>query len=243
MSDPLLLIPLAVIVFFTSALSAVIGMGGGVTLLSVMTFFLPWQQLVPLHGVIQMVSNTSRAGFLMSHIRWSFFGWFALGAPFGAVGAVLLVKEISDPDVFFLLIALLILYTLFKPKRLPAMVIPSPGFTVVGVISGFIGILIGSTGPFLAPLFLRPDFTKEQIIATKAALQTVTHFLKIPSFLFLGFAYSDHIGFLIVLPVSAVLGTRWGTVLLKKLPEAVFLWLYQGALAVAALRLLWKAFV
>ena len=47
--------------FATSILSAVVGMAGGITLLAVMLLFLEPLAAIPLHGVIQLVSNSSRA--------------------------------------------------------------------------------------------------------------------------------------------------------------------------------------
>ena len=44
----------------TSMLSAIVGMAGGIILLSVMLLFLDPLVAIPLHGVIQLISNGSR---------------------------------------------------------------------------------------------------------------------------------------------------------------------------------------
>ena len=47
--------------FLTSMLSAIIGMGGGVTLLGIMAVMIPeGYMVVALHGIIQLVSNVTR---------------------------------------------------------------------------------------------------------------------------------------------------------------------------------------
>jgi len=58
----------------TSVLSAVVGMAGGIVLLSVMLLFLDPLVAIPLHGAIQLVSNSSRSLIQREHVRWSFIG-------------------------------------------------------------------------------------------------------------------------------------------------------------------------
>ena len=228
------------ITFLTSALSGVIGMGGGVVLVSLMTFFMVWREVIPIHGVVQLVSNSSRAFLLKEHIAWSLFFPFLVGSPVGALLAFFVVKDIENPKVALFLIVLLIFYVLFKPKKMPALNIPSWCFVFLGVISGFMGVLVGATGPFLAPFFLRNDLEKQQIVATKAFCQTVTHLSKIPVFLAMGFVYRERWLLIVLLCLAAVLGTRLGVGILSRLPERLFVHLYKGALFIAAIRLIWK---
>ena len=58
---------LSAVALATSVLSAVVGMAGGITLLSVMLLFLEPLAAIPLHGVIQLVSNSSRAVIQRRH--------------------------------------------------------------------------------------------------------------------------------------------------------------------------------
>ena len=58
--DPLQLSILCLAALATSMLSAVVGMAGGITLLSVMLLFMEPLVAIPLHGVVQLVSNGSR---------------------------------------------------------------------------------------------------------------------------------------------------------------------------------------
>ncbi|MDH3212584.1 MAG: hypothetical protein OEM05_08875, partial [Myxococcales bacterium] len=52
----------------TSVLSAIVGMAGGITLLSVMLLFLEPLVAIPLHGVIQLVSNATRTAIQRRHV-------------------------------------------------------------------------------------------------------------------------------------------------------------------------------
>ena len=58
--NPIVIILLAVAAFFTAIISAVIGMSGGIVLLSIMTFFLGIEQIVPIHGVVQLVFDNDK---------------------------------------------------------------------------------------------------------------------------------------------------------------------------------------
>ena len=62
---------LIIVAFITSIISAIIGMGGGVTLLGIMAIIIPeGHMVVALHGIIQLVSNITRTT-----------NWFAIYSP------------------------------------------------------------------------------------------------------------------------------------------------------------------
>ena len=56
--------------FITSSISAVLGMGGGIILLGIMAIIIPQGYLVvAYHGIIQLVSNVTRATVYREHIE------------------------------------------------------------------------------------------------------------------------------------------------------------------------------
>ena len=61
----------------TSMLSAVVGMAGGITLLSVMLLFFEPLVAIPIHGVVQLVSNSSRTFVQRKHIDWRILGYYS----------------------------------------------------------------------------------------------------------------------------------------------------------------------
>lgn len=225
----------------TSIISAVVGMAGGIVLLSIMTLFLPFQVLIPIHGVVQLISNGTRTWFLRKNIHWPLFRWFCVGLPFGAFVSISIIKSLNSNTIPLLLIAALIFYSVFKPKRLPHLSIPFPAFCLVGFGVGLLGPLVGATGPFIAPFFLRDDFNKEQIIASKSSVQVMGHLIKLPAFLYLGFDYIHHIIPITGLTICAVLGTKLGVLLLHKVDEKMFRIIFKSALFVAGCRVIYKA--
>jgi uncharacterized membrane protein YfcA len=231
---------LGVSAILTSVISAVVGMAGGIVLLSIMTLFLPFQIIIPIHGVIQLISNSTRAWFLRKNINWKVFKWFCVGLPFGSFLSIEVLKTLESNTIPLLLIAALIFYAVFRPKKLPGLKIPLPAFIAIGFCVGFLGPLIGATGPFMAPFFLRDDFTKEQIIATKSSVQVMGHLVKLPAFLYLGFDYLHYSYPIVALTICAVIGTKLGVMLLHKVDEKLFKVIFKSALLAAALRILYK---
>ena len=54
--------------FFSAALSATVGMAGGLLLMGLLGALLPVGTAMALHGLIQLLSNGVRAGLLRQHI-------------------------------------------------------------------------------------------------------------------------------------------------------------------------------
>lgn len=227
----------------SAILSAIAGMGGGILLLSIMTFFLDLAVIVPIHGVVQLVSNSARTLSLIKSVEKRILIPSVLGLPIGTYASTFVIRSIANKDLFYVLIAALIFYVLFKPKKLPKLNIPFWSFGLLGLVVGFLNPIVGSTGPLMAPFYLRDDLTKEQIIATKAATQMIGHLLKIPAFLVLGFDYLKYSPLLAGMVLGVIVGTRIGIKILKDIKENNFRLIFRSALFIAAIRLLYKAFI
>ncbi len=238
-----MLIILALGAVFTSIVSGIIGMGGGVLLLSIMSFFMVYETLIPVHGIVQLVSNSSRSYYLRKDIKLSFLIPFLFGSPFGFIVAYYLIKSINTPNIYYLFLGLFVTYVVFKPKRMPSFKLKPYQWGLLGFFSAIQGSLIGATGPLIAPFFVRDDLSKEQIVATKAAQQILTHALKIPLFLTLGFDYTENINLIIILSLAAVLGTLIGVKILKKVDEQIFKLIFKIMLTLSALRMYYKFYL
>ena len=230
-----LLVPTALV---ASALSGILGMGGGVLLIAVMAAVLGPQVVVPVHGVVQLVSNSTRTLQLLGHVKWRIAALYVPGLFVGVALALQLYRD-SDLSWFRPLIGAFVLAFLawdrWRPKKLQ---LPMWVFLPAGVGSGIITLLVGAAGPFLAAFFLRDDLDRREVIATKAFLQTVGHLLKVPAFLSLGFDYGAEVGLILPLLACAVAGTFLGTWVLGRMPEEVFRRAFRWVLGALALRLL-----
>ena len=100
-------------------------------------------------------------------------------------------------------------------------------------------VFIGAAGPLIAPFFINKGLKKESIIATKAAFQAIGHIGKIPIFIILfNVTYISDWQILIPLIISVYFGTKFGKMMLGKLPEKTFKILFKVALTLIAIRLI-----
>ena len=71
---------IAASVLSTATISGILGLGGGMILMGVLTSILAVEAAMILHGVTQLASNGSRAFIHRQNIRWGIFPLFALAA-------------------------------------------------------------------------------------------------------------------------------------------------------------------
>lgn len=233
---------LAVLILILSAfgaatISGFLGMAGGISLLGVMTAVMPPGGIVPIHGVVQLASNFTRVLMFLRHVYWRILLYYAGPAVLGMVFAVSLWSG-EKLEWFKPGIGIFILLFLFWRRKAPRLRnVPLWVYAPVGFASGFLGIFVGATGPFMAPFFIRDDFKKEQVIATKAVCQAWMHLLKLPAFFSLGFSYQEHAGLIAALLVCVVAGTYTGKQLLKCVSKDRFIAIYEWVLGTIALYL------
>lgn len=206
--------------FFTSALTASFGLGGGLALLALMSTVLPAAAVIPVHGVAQFGSNFSRFALQRRDVVWPIIFWFALGSLLGsAVGGRIYV---ALPE--WLLkgaVGLFVLVTVWGPK--PKAFAPGPlSFFATGAAGAFLSMFFGATGPIAATMLSVAKLAKLQTVATHAAAMVVQHGLKTLAFGFLGFAYGEWALLIVGIAVAGFLGAWSGTTLLKRMPEETF---------------------
>jgi uncharacterized membrane protein YfcA len=194
---------------------------------------------IPLHGAVQLVSNGSRTVVQRRHVRWPLVGRFGL-LLLPCAFAGLAVAQSLPPEATRLLIGVFVLIATWRPGWLQLGVgsaTPERQLIWAGGGTGFLSTTVGATGPLIAPLFLHFDLTRQGLVGTKAACQTLQHVAKLVVFGVVGFAFAEWIGPLALLGASVVVGTALGSLLLDRVSEAAFRRLYMGILTVIALRL------
>ena len=242
-------IVLVIAAFLTSFLSAVIGMGGGITLLGIMAIIIPTGYLVvAYHGIIQLVSNITRTTVYRQHIDIPIIKRFFIGLLPGLLlsaamiyGATTYFNTLSAADlkIDFLkpAIGVYIIWFLYLKKKKKA--ISKESYKWMGVVAGIATVFIGAMGPLIAPLFINDKLKKESIIATKAACQAAGHLGKIPIFfLFFNVSYLDDWSVLLPLIIAVYIGTKIGKLMLGKLPEPLFQNLFKAVLTLIAIQLI-----
>jgi len=248
------LIILIIAAFITSSISAVLGMGGGIILLGIMAIIIPEGfMVIALHGIIQLVSNITRTYVFRKHINSYIVKEFLLGSFIGLCCSSAIIMSLVyffnvgsaneiKVDLLKPLIGIFIIWYLFLkgPKKSKG----NQSFYWVGGISGISTVFIGATGPLIAPFFLNKELSKENIIANKAACQAITHFGKIPLFIyFFNVNYFAELNTLMPLILAVFIGTNIGKKILGYIPENIFIILFKTALTLIAIRLIIMNFI
>lgn len=248
--DAFALAVLCVTAFFTAILSAIVGMAGGMALLSVMLWFLPPLAAIPLHGAIQLVSNFSRTVIQREHARYDLLWRYGIPlVPMGMLG-LWAAKRIPE-HALEAAIGGFVLVATWRPAwlALGSLLGASPGlrFGALGVASGFLNVTIGATGPLVAPFFLNLGMPRQAVIGTQAGVQALGHVAKILVYAGFGFAFREHLPLLLGAGACAMAGTWVGSRLLDRISETWFTRLYKSVLTVLALQLVagaaWTYFV
>lgn len=211
----------------TSIVSGVMGLAGGMLLLAALLFWLDPVVAIPVHGVVQLVSNGSRAWFQRAHVRWDAvwrFAWPLL--PAGALGLALL--RAVPPDAVRAAIGAFVLLATWLPGWLQLGASAAAGrdarrgLPVGGALVGFFSTSIGATGPLLAPFVLALGFAPSATIGTMAACQIFQHGSKIALFGVAGFDFGRFAVPALALSAAAIVGSAIGTRLLDNLPARAF---------------------
>ena len=237
---------LAVAALLTSMISAMIGMAGGIMLLATMLCFMSHAEAIPTHAATQIFSNGTRVLAFLKHVDRSAFGRYVLGLLPGAGIGMLILWSLGQPDqsepYLKTLIGLFILIATYLPRGAKSDG-QSAGwwwdFPLMGFVAGTAALTIGAVGPLIAPLFARRGFSKDRLIATKAACQLATHFLKIPAFVWLRDLDLSRLGPLaLILIVMVIPGTLIGKRTLSGISERGFQIAFKVALTAAGLKIL-----
>jgi uncharacterized protein len=225
----------------TSIVSGVMGMAGGMLLLAVMLLKLEPAVAIPVHGIVQLVSNGSRAYFLRRHVQWRAvwrFAWPLL--PGGALGIWLLAYVPANGSriaIGAFVLASTWLKSFFSIGKGAS---AERALPVGGALVGFFSTLVGATGPLLAPFILALELGAQSTIATMAACQIFQHTTKVLLFGARGFDLGGYLLPCLLLSLCAIAGSAIGTRLLDKLPEHAFRLVVRLTLTALALHQLWQ---
>jgi uncharacterized membrane protein YfcA len=229
----MLLVPL---VFFTSCLAAVMGMGGGILLITVMPGLVPAAAILPLHAATQLASNVSRAAFGWRDIDPGIIPAFVIGAAAGAwLGSG--VYQSLDMQWLPAVIGLLILVFTWLP--LPR--VPGGGqlsLALLGFYQTGLGMLAGATGPVGAAVLLRRNTGRDWLVVNTAVYMSLNHAMRLAAFLALGFSFAPWWQLAGAMIVAGIFGSWVGTRLRGLVPQLDFQRWFRWMVTLLALRMI-----
>lgn len=227
---------LGLITLVTSTLTGIFGLGGGLLLLGFMPLFLPAAAVIPVHGVTQLASNSSRAWFGRDAIAWEIMLPYCLG---GAVGAACfaLVLNVISLDYLPLFIGGYILLSQWS-NIFNRLVAKFESFVLLGFVQVGLSVLAGTIGPVHIVLLNKRYADKNTVVATAAALMTIKHGFKVIAFLAIGIKLWAYIDVMLALIIAAVIGSFIGTKLRGKLDDKRFVVILKIILTLLAVNMI-----
>lgn len=224
--------------FLGSFIAASLGLGGGLLVMATMASLLPPTVLIPLHGIVQLGSNTGRAVIMRTNILRHAIPPFLIGTIIGAaIGGNLVVT--LPTAVLQLVLGAFVLYASWGPK-FKATRPGSKAFFGIGVFGALATMFVGATGPLVAPFAAAASDKRQEVVATHATLMTIQHGFKIVAFGLLGFAFGPYVPLLAGLLACGFIGTAAGKHMLNFMPEHIFRIGIKAVITVLALRLLYQ---
>jgi uncharacterized protein len=216
-------VALAASVLSTSFISGVFGMAGGMILMGLLLSFMPLAPAMVLHGLTQIAANLARAWSWRQHIARPVVLRYTVGA---LVAGLIVASGLVAPSkpLALILIGLVSFTGLHLPHRLtPNVMVPSQAVGC-GTLCTALQLISGVSGPILDVFFVKTELGRKEIIATKAAIQSIGHVLKLIYFgrllLIEGGGISSTAVLLAI--AAAVLGTLLSRSLLDALSDASF---------------------
>ena len=208
--------------YLAAVVSGIVGFGGGILLLPLLTYSMDIKTAIPLITIAQIIGNASRFWFNRKELVWKPVQFFLLGAiPFAIIGSLLfsyLQAEIIKPGIGILIILLVTIKRLVKPKNEPDRKVMLIGGSFTGIISG----IAGTSGPFSALLFSSLKISAAAYIASEAFAALAMHSVKMTiywQYLDLG---KDIAIYGITIGIAMILGSYTGKKLIGKIKREYF---------------------
>ena len=221
MSELEIIVIFSLISFITSFITSVASVGGGMIMLATLGQFFSPNALIPLHAVIQISNNLSRAFLFRKYIAFSLLKRVVVGSAIGSLFGVLFFSLVSE-DVILGLIGAFILWMLFFKTSLKA-ITNNLSDLFCGALSAGVGMVVGANGPVVSTFLAAKDLQSKELIATHGAIMVCQHLLKIIAFITLfKFALLDFLTLIICTTLTGFVGAWVAKKILDKIPQNIF---------------------
>jgi uncharacterized membrane protein YfcA len=214
---------ISVAVVVTSFISGILGMAGGMILMGVLLALMPVPAAMMLHGTTQMASNGWRAWLWRREIDWRVLRGTVYGS-LVVLGFFAVLQLVAPRPIVYVILGLTPFVSYVLPESLKLNVDRRGHPFACGVVCTVLSLLSGVSGPLLDVFFLPSKMNRRQVVATKAASQTIAHLLKI---FYFGMLLSTSHGsidwpFAVAMIGLAVVGTTLSRKVLERMSDHDF---------------------
>jgi uncharacterized membrane protein YfcA len=220
----------------TSAIAAILGFGGGMLLIAIMPSFLPAAVIIPIHGLVQLVSNSSRVALSIKEVAWHLLPKFLFGSIIGLSIFSTLLLNLPN-DYIPLAIGSYILLNLWS-KPFANTMKRFESFYIIGALQTGLSLIVGATGPLTQNILLKHLQNKDQIIATGAIFMSISHLSKLVVFGIIGFQFFDYSLILILMCIGAIVGSYIGSKARRIINNQMYLTLIKYLLSLLAIKMI-----
>ena len=232
---------LAAAAFLTSVVTAAVGIGGGLGLLSVMPSFIPVAAVVPVHGLTQLVSNASRFLFGWRDAETRLLPAYAAGACVGSAVGFFFVGRLPDIALSAVLGTFILLCTWTGLVRRLGRVLSN--FFSLAFIQTFLSLFVASVGLMSQPVLLRQGLAKNRVIVTHAMQMSVLHALKVAVFVAAGFPFLRYWQVTVAMMLASAAGSLAGGRLRDRIPERAGAIALKASITLFAAKMIFDTFV
>jgi len=225
----------------TSAIAGILGFGGGMLLIAIMPSFLPAAVIIPIHGFVQLASNSSRVALSLNQVAWHLLPPFLIGSAIGLGLFTTLLLNLTT-DYIPLAIGSYILLNLWS-KPFSDTMKRFENFYIIGALQTGLSLIVGATGPLTQNILLKKLQDKDQIIATGAIFMSISHLAKIIVFGLIGFQFGEYFLTLVVMSFGAILGSYIGSKARKKVDNQAYIRMIKYLLSLLAIKMITFVFI
>lgn len=208
-----------------SFVSGVFGVAGGLILMGGLVYLLPVSQAMIVHGVAQFVSNASRVFFWRQHVAVDILLKFSATSVL-CLGLFAFVRYIPSKTLVLFVLGISTVILFFVPDRWAPRITQTGVAYLTGAAATALMLMAGVSGPFLDQFFVRSGLDRRVTIATKAAMQCVSHVLKVVYFgTLVGQGLDEEWWALAALaPLAAIAGSSAAAPVLHRMTDKQFYW-------------------
>jgi uncharacterized membrane protein YfcA len=234
---------LLVTAIVAGAIASIAGFGIGSLLTPVLAIETGAKLAVAAVSVPHLVGTGLRFWYLRhsvdSRVLWS----FGVTSAAGGLAGALLHAWAANPVLAAVFGALLLFAGLSELTGLARrMRFGRRGAWVAGAVSGMFGGLVGNQGGIRSAALLGFDVRPQAFVATATAIGLAVDAARIPVYFATeGAAIAERWPLVLVATVGVVLGTAFGTRLLRRVPEPLFRRAVAALVAALGVYMLWRA--